>query len=145
MASAGGWSGKVWTGWGAGSYRWVSPVFQADEKPLQDANGKLAIRATYAHCDWLQMLAEWGVVGMLPVLAGLWWLGRWICRACRRGHPEAIPLAGVLILVSLHASLELIFWFTPLLYSLALIVAAMVTFTEHDLRTQADVLPAEGK
>jgi hypothetical protein len=39
----------------------------------------------------------------------------------------------------------LIFWFTPLLYSLALIVAAMVTFTEHDLRTQADVLPAEGK
>jgi hypothetical protein len=145
MASAGGWSGKVWTGWGAGSYRWVSPVFQADEKPLQDANGKLAIRATYAHCDWLQMLAEWGVVGMLPVLAGLWWLGRWICRACRRGHPEAIPLAGVLILVSLHASLELIFWFTPLLYSLALIVAAMVTFTEHDLQTQADVLPAEGE
>ncbi|MCX6918011.1 MAG: O-antigen ligase family protein [Verrucomicrobia bacterium] len=145
MASAGGWSGKIWTGWGAGSYRWVSPVFQADEKPLQDANGKLAIRATYAHCDWLQMLAEWGVLGMLPVLAGLWWLGRWIRRACRRGHPEAIPLAGVLILVCLHATVELIFWFTPLLYALALIIAAMVTFTEHDLRTQADLGHVEGE
>jgi O-Antigen ligase len=137
MATAGGWSGKVWTGWGAGSYRWVSPVFQAEEKQLQDAKGKLAIRATYAHCDWLQMLAEWGVLGMLPVLVGLWWLGRWMRRACRRGHPEAIPLAGVLVLVGLHASAELIFWFTPLLYALALIAAAMVTFTEHDLRSQS--------
>jgi len=136
MATAGGWSGKVWTGWGAGSYRWVSPVFQADEKQLQDAKGKLAIRATYAHCDWLQMLAEWGVIGLLPVLVGLWWLGGWIRRAHYRGHPEAIPLAGVLVLVGLHASADLIFWFTPLLYALALIVAAMVTFTEHDLRAQ---------
>jgi hypothetical protein len=144
MATAGGWTGKVWTGWGAGSYRWVSPVFQAEEKPLQDAQGKLAIRATYAHCDWLQMLAEWGVLGMLPVLGGLWWLGRWMRRACRRGHPEAIPLAGVLVLVGVHASAELIFWFTPLLYALALIAAAMVTFTEHDLQAQADQGRAEG-
>ena len=136
MATAGGWTGKAWTGWGAGSYRWISPVFQAEEKALQDKNGKLAIRATYAHCDWLQMFAEWGVLGMLPVLAGLWWLGRWIRRACRRGHPEAIPLAGVAVLVVLHASLELIFWFTPLLYALALVGAAMVTFTEHELRAQ---------
>ena len=111
-------------------------MFQADEKALQDKSGKLAIRATYAHCDWLQMFAEWGVLGMLPVLAGLWWLGRWIRRACRRGHPEAIPLAGVAVLVVLHASLELIFWFTPLLYAIALIGAAMVTFTEHELRAQ---------
>jgi len=145
MASAGGWSGKVWTGWGAGSYRWVSPVFQAEEKELQDAKGKLAIRATYAHCDWLQMLAEWGVLGMLPVLAGLWWLARWMRRACRRGHPEAIPLAGVLVLVGLHASVELIFWFTPLLYALALIAAAMVTFTDHDLRAQPAGNPADGE
>jgi hypothetical protein len=144
MATAGGWTGKVWTGWGAGSYRWVSPVFQAEEKPLQDAQGKLAIRATYAHCDWLQMLAEWGILGMLPVLAGLWWLGRWMRRACRRGHPEAIPLAGVLVLVGVHASAELIFWFTPLLYALALIAAAMVTFTEHDLQVQADLGLTEG-
>jgi hypothetical protein len=144
MATAGGWTGKVWTGWGAGSYRWVSPVFQAEEKPLQDAQGKLAIRATYAHCDWLQMLAEWGVLGMLPVLVGLWWLARWMRRACRRGHPEAIPLAGVLVLVGVHASAELIFWFTPLLYALALIAAAMVTFTEHDLQAQADLGRVEG-
>lgn len=140
MATVGGWSGKVWTGWGAGSYRWVSPVFQAEEKELQDAKGKLAIRATYAHCDWLQMLAEWGILGLLPVLVGLCWLGRWARRALRRGHPEAIPLAGILLLVALHASVELIFWFTPLLYALALIAAAMVTFTEHELRTE----PTEG-
>lgn len=141
MATVGGWTGKVWTGWGAGSYRWVSPIFQAQEKEQQDKKGKLAIRATYAHCDWLQMLAEWGILGLTPVLVGLWWLARWLRRACWRGHPEAIPLAVILVLVCLHASVELIFWFTPLLYSLALVTAALIMFTEHDLNSVAAVGP----
>lgn len=141
MATVGGWTGKVWTGWGAGSYRWVSPVFQAEEKVQQNTKGKLVIRATYAHCDWLQMLAEWGILGLTPVVVGLWWLGRRIRRACHRGHPEAIPLAAVLVLVCLHASVELILWFTPLLYSIALVAAAMIMFTEHDINSVAAVGP----
>ena len=48
------------------------------------------------------------------------------------------------MLVGLHASAELIFWFTPLLYALALIVAAMVMFTEHDLAASSSTSAAEG-
>jgi hypothetical protein len=73
MISVGGFEGKVWYGWGAGSYRWVSPYFQAQQPALQDKNQKLSSRAIYAHCDWLQIIAEWGIVGLLPVLVTIGW------------------------------------------------------------------------
>jgi hypothetical protein len=71
MITADGKRGQIWYGWGAGSYRWVSPYFQAKQPALQDSKHRLATRAIYAHCDWLQMVAEWGVVGILPVIVGL--------------------------------------------------------------------------
>ena len=136
MATAGGTSGKVWTGWGAGSYRWVSPVFQARQPALQDAHGHLQVRAVYAHCDWLQMLAEWGVIGILPVLVGLGWLATLLVRAFRPGTPETIPLACVLVFFGLHAAFDLLCWFTPLLFTLAVIIAALGCFIEKSSAAQ---------
>jgi O-antigen ligase len=122
---------RPWTGWGAGSYRWVSPVYQADEKALQDGQGRLRVRALYAHHDWLQLFAEVGLLGLVPLLAALYWFGRKLRAACRTGHPEALPLAGLLVLFALHASFDLLCWFTPLLTVLALVVAALAAFTEQ--------------
>jgi hypothetical protein len=134
MATAGGASGKVWLGWGAGSFRWASPSFQAAQKELQDKEGKLELRATYAHCDWLQILAEWGVIGMIPLLVGVVYLLMTSASSLIRGTPEAIPLAGVLILFGVHMYMDFICWFTPLLFSLAFIVAAMIAFLDEGLR-----------
>ncbi len=134
MATAGGASGKVWLGWGAGSFRWASPSFQAAQKELQDKEGKLELRATYAHCDWLQILAEWGVIGMIPLLVGVVYLLMTSASSLIRGTPEAIPLAGVLILFGVHMYMDFICWFTPLLFSLAFIVAAMIAFLDEELR-----------
>ncbi len=122
---------RPWTGWGAGSYRWVSPVYQADEKALQDGHGRLRVRALYAHHDWLQLFAEVGLLGLVPLLAALYWFGRKLRAACRTGHPEALPLAALLVLFALHASFDLLCWFTPLLTVLALVVAALAAFTEQ--------------
>jgi O-antigen ligase len=122
---------RPWTGWGAGSYRWVSPVYQAEEKALQDARGRLRVRALYAHHDWLQLFAEVGLLGLLPLLVALYWLGRKLRAACRSGHPEALPLAALLLLFALHASFDLLCWFTPLLTVLALVVAVLAAFTEQ--------------
>ena len=122
---------RPWTGWGAGSYRWVSPVYQAEQKALQDDRGRLRVRALYAHHDWLQLFAEVGLLGLLPLGVFLYWLGRKVRAAFRPGHPEAIPLAGLLLLFALHASFDLLCWFTPLLTVLALIVAALAAFTEQ--------------
>ena len=131
MASAGGATGKIWTGWGAGSYRWVSPYFQAQQKEMQHTDGRLKVRATYAHFDWLQLLAEIGILGFIPIAVGLWWLGRWIRRAFYRGHPEAIPLACILILISMHACVELLFWFTPITCMIAIIAATLIAFVDQ--------------
>ena len=130
LATEGGWTGRVWVGYGAGSYRWVSPPYQALQ-PEMRRDGKLHFRALHAHNDWLEMLAEWGVVGLLPVLACLAWLGRKLVRAFRPGHPETYPLALGLILLGLHASIDLLFWFTPLMFTAGFALAAMTTFTEQ--------------
>jgi O-antigen ligase len=130
LATEGGWSGRVWVGYGAGSYRWISPPYQAQQKELQ-RDGKLFFRALHAHNDWLEMLAEWGVVGLLPVLAFLAWLGRRLGRAFLPGHPETYPLALALVLLGLHASIDLLFWFTPLMFTAAFVLAAMTTFTDQ--------------
>ena len=121
---------RVWVGFGAGSYRWIAPPYQAQQKELQ-RDGRLFYRATHAHNDWLEMLAEWGVLGLLPVLAGLLWLGRGIVRAFHAGHPETVPLALVLLLLAAHAAIDLLFWFTPLMFAAAFIAAAMLCLTEQ--------------
>ena len=121
---------RVWVGFGAGSYRWIAPPYQAQQKELQ-RDGRLFYRAIHAHNDWLEMLAEWGILGLLPVLAGIIWLGRGIVRAFHAGHPETVPLALVLLLLAAHAAIDLLFWFTPLMFATAFIAAAMLCLTEQ--------------
>jgi hypothetical protein len=130
LISDGGWTGRAWVGFGAGSYRWVSPPYQAQQKELQ-RDGKLYIRVIHAHNDWLEMLADWGVLGLLPVLAGLLWLGRLLIRAFHGGHPETVPLALGLVLMMAHASVDLLFWFTPLMFTATFIAAAMACLTDQ--------------
>lgn len=130
LATEGGWTGRVWVGYGAGSFRWVSPPYQAQQPELRRDN-RLFFRAIHAHNDWLEMLAEWGIIGLLPVLAFLGWLLRRLVRAFSPGHPETYPLALALILLGLHATVDLLFWFTPLMFTAGFILAAMTTFTEQ--------------
>ena len=130
LATDGGWTGRVWVGYGAGSYRWVSPPYQAMQ-PEMVHQGKLRFRALHAHNDWLEMLAEVGVIGLLPLLAFFGWLGRKLFRAFRPGHPETYPLALGLILLGLHATIDLLIWFTPLMFTAGFVLAAMTTFTEQ--------------
>lgn len=130
---------RLLTGWGAGSYRWTSPYFQAQEKELQDKNGKLSLRATYAHCDWLQILAEWGIVGLALLISGIAWFSTWALKTVRRGRPESIPLAGVCLLFLFNMWIDFPVWFTPMLFSLAFIAALMINFVDDSLRSSETV------
>jgi O-antigen ligase len=130
LISDAGWTGRAWVGYGAGSYRWISPPYQAQQKELQ-RDGKLFYRAIHAHNDWLEMLADWGIVGSLAVFAALLWLGRRIIRAFHGGHPETVPLALGLLLMMAHAWVDLLFWFTPLMFTAAFVAAAMSCLTEQ--------------
>lgn len=93
-------------GAGGGSYRWLSPEYFARFPEFRDAAGRLAARANYAHFDWLQMLAEWGALG-LALVAGA---GAWLLNRLRtyRVHAKATlwPLAAALLLLPAHACLD---------------------------------------
>ncbi|MGA0134551.1 MAG: O-antigen ligase family protein [Opitutales bacterium] len=128
MATEGGLGGRIWYGWGAGSYRWVSPPYQAAQPELLRADGSVRYRAHYAHNDWLQLLAEVGLVGCVPVLAFCVWLLRRLRQALMPGRPEAVVLGGTLLLFGLHAWFDLLVWFTPVLYPLTLLTAALLAF-----------------
>jgi O-antigen ligase len=130
LISDAGWTGRAWVGYGAGSYRWISSPYQAQQKELQ-RDGKLFYRAIHAHNDWLEMLADWGIVGLLAVFAGLFWLGRRLIRAFHGGHPETVPLALGLLLMMAHAWVDLLFWFTPLMFTAAFVAAAMTCLTDQ--------------
>ena len=130
LISDAGWTGRAWVGYGAGSYRWISSPYQAQQKELQ-RDGKLFYRAIHAHNDWLEMLADWGIVGLLAVFAGLFWLGRRLIRALHAGHPETVPLALGLLLMMAHAWVDLLFWFTPLMFTAAFVAAAMTCLTDQ--------------
>jgi hypothetical protein len=130
LISDSGWHGRAWIGYGAGSYRWISPPYQAQQKELQ-REGKLFYRAIHAHNDWLEMIADWGVVGLLPVFAMLLWLGRRLIRAFHGSHPETVPLALGLLLMMAHAWVDLLFWFTPLMFTAAFVAAAMTCLTDQ--------------
>ena len=129
-------SGRVWIGYGAGSYRWISPPYQAQQKEMQ-RDGKLFYRFHYAHNDWMEMLADWGILGLLPVLAALAWLGRRLVRAFHSGHPETYPLAVALLLLMAHATVDLLFWFTPLMFTAAFVASAMTCLTDQSAAEQA--------
>ena len=133
-------SGRVWIGYGAGSYRWISPPYQAQQKEMQ-RDGKLYYRFHYAHNDWMEMLADWGILGLLPVLAALGWLGRHLVRAFRGGHPETYPLAIALLLLGLHATVDLLFWFTPLMFTAAFVASAMTCLTDRSSSQEVHDLP----
>ncbi len=87
-----------WLGWGAGSFRYVSPdYFYVDRHFLSSsAIGGLSYWADYVHCDWLQFPVEYGYIGAGLVLAMiLYWVGSalWLIR--RLGLPGVVGLLGV--------------------------------------------------
>jgi hypothetical protein len=123
---------KVIYGWGAGSYRWTSPEYLAKQPEFVDSKGKLWARANFAHSDWLQALLEWGIAGCAILVPALIWFGFRIRNAWRRRSGSLLALcAGVTVLL-LHATLDFIFYFTPVLTLLALVLAWLALNEDAD-------------
>ena len=105
---------RLWMGWGAGSFRYVFPMYQKQEPrlfyaryhPKRGWSGRKFYR--YAHNDILQFLAEYGVVGtsllLAAVLSFLWPLS-----SALRSSPFALLFfAAGLACVFGHAFLDFI-------------------------------------
>jgi len=111
-------------GYGAGSYRWISPGFFRQVPEFVDARtGRLTARANNAHCDWLQMLVEWGYVGFSIVALGFVSMLTWFLARVRTWSPPVFVLLCSFVLFSAHAAMDFLNYCVPLLVLLAFLVA----------------------
>lgn len=92
-------------GTGAGSYRWYAPQYFSRFPEFCNAQGNLITTASYAHCDWLQFLAEWGVFGLALLGAAIGWFVLRV-RALLVSIVPAWPIVAGLFLCCTHAAMD---------------------------------------
>ncbi len=91
------------TGWGAGSFRHAFPIHQQNYPDIFRANNRKVFFWDHAHNDYVQALAELGIIGVLfPVLALLWLLIK-LCRLGALAQPSFLLLTLGLGLTLAHA------------------------------------------
>ncbi len=97
---------KVWTGWGAGSFQHYFPVYQKNYPDITTSYVNKPLFWRYAHNDYVQSLAEYGIIGLLfPVAMLGWWLKRLIgLEAYRR--PVILLALGGLFLIMVHCWID---------------------------------------
>ena len=108
---------RLWQGWGAGSFRYIFPMYQRNYPEIfygryhprkEQWMGRRVYR--YAHNDILQFVAEYGLIGTgLVIITLLWILGQSLF-LCIRHSPFAILYLFVGFTTSMsHAALDFIF------------------------------------
>ncbi len=92
-----------WTdGWGAGCFRYGFTKYQHREPELTQWR-QLRLRWEHLHDDWLELLTELGVAGVLPIVFGLaFWL-RQVVRLRLWRHAVTFPIICGLAMLGLHA------------------------------------------
>ena len=86
---------ELWLGWGAGSWRYIFPMYQKSYPeiyyqryhPRHGWKGRRVYH--YAHNDVVQFLCEYGIVGCSLAAADLWLLGAGACCFGHRATPSA--------------------------------------------------------
>ncbi len=115
------WEERKWVGFGIGSYRFYFPVHQRNYPEIHihpatrsrwaKSQGRTLVwRVTFAHSDWLQSLAEVGIVGtgLLSACVLTWWA--MLLRQLPRWRASTVIWFLTFTALFLHAAVELIFW-----------------------------------
>ncbi|OAM87855.1 O-antigen ligase family protein [Termitidicoccus mucosus] len=88
-------------GWGLGTFGQVIPTYQGDY--LRNEKNEITTRIFHAHCDWLELWAEVGLVGglvlIIPPACLLW-------RGLRHGHSRVRWILAGCILIGCYAWVE---------------------------------------
>ena len=98
---------RLLTGWGAGSFRFYFPTYQIHHPEILIGPGShKRMLWEHAHDDYLELLAEVGVIGgTLLIAGGLLGLARLIRLRCWRNPPMAVLLGGCLVTM-MHAAFD---------------------------------------
>lgn len=94
------------TGWGAGSFRHVFPQKQQFYPEIFYAGGDKHLFWDHAHNDYVQALAELGIIGLcLPLLALAWLVWR-LCRLGGLGQPAFLLIVLGLGMTMAHSWMD---------------------------------------
>ena len=99
------------TGWGAGSWRHYFPMYQRHYPHIYDVawNPKAKMRWEYAHNDYVQLVAELGLIGTAIVLAMLAAWGRHLYRQKAHLRPHLLFIILALGVTAAHAWMDMPF------------------------------------
>jgi len=102
--AAGEMLGDHWLmGVGAGGFRHLFPDYVRNYPEIYEGG---TVFWEHAHCDWLEIPIELGLVGDLIILAGAgWWLS-WFVRKRVLWHPMAVPLLIGCVQTLIHACFD---------------------------------------
>jgi len=123
---------EPWWGWGPGSFRYVAPFYLRDNPLFADPNksGDVRFTSSFAHSDWVQIPAEWGLVGAIMFAAlPLWWVGQaWRLRHILPG--ESRILLGTVALIFIGAAADFPFYNPAVLIAVGVLTAAAIKLGE---------------
>lgn len=111
---------RQFSGWGGGSYRWISPSYMKAEPAFLDHRGSLVRRSSYAHNDWLQAIAEWGLAGWGACACVIAFLLMRARSVLVRPRAPAVALFIGLLLFAAHA------WYDFLLFQPQMVMLAVL-------------------
>lgn len=86
---------RPWFGWGVGCYEVVFPIFQGAY--LRDTSGRSMARLEFAHNDWMQILAETGVIGAVLLVGAAGAAGARSWREAGSAGRIALAATGLLL------------------------------------------------
>ncbi len=122
---------RLWLGWGAGNFRSAFPPYQARNPAIFTAGGKRVLWE-HAHSDYLQLLAELGVLG-LGLIAAAAGFGLWQLRATQAlRNPFAFCVCAGLGAVAVHSIIDFNFYNPAILTTWWVLLFASVRWAELD-------------
>jgi hypothetical protein len=123
------------SGWGAGSYRWVSPKFLETQPAFLNKRGQLDRRATHAHNDWLQAPVEWGLAGWVLVIGAILFFVINGIKVFKKLTATSLVLYVGIMFFALHAFLDFLL-FIPQLTNVCIMIAWLGLLTDEVISAQ---------
>lgn len=116
-----------WIGTGLETFQFIFPKY---------SSVPITSHFTYAHSDWLQLLVETGVLGLLFIVVTIFWFLMIYVWRIRLLHPAIRPV-GIGILISLiafmiHSSAEFNFHIPANAYSFAILAGMAVRLVDRE-------------
>jgi hypothetical protein len=123
-------------GWGPGSFRYISPYYLALNPVFGDPEnrGEALYGLHYALNDWVQYLAEWGILGLSLFIATIAWWARQAWRMRKVLPGESWITLGAVVVLLVEAGVDCPFYNPAVLIAAAVLPAVALKLGEMSAR-----------